>query len=121
MNKNYEEEYKKLEEKSMCLNDKKLNSCKYFAFLHDAYCESASNSFCYMILTDPPVFPVFVFKLKNGYIIGNIFDYIRFKWRIRTINKQIKKYSNVPVEKKVLVEISKRELDIMKKRFKIIF
>lgn len=126
MNKTFDEMYKELEEKSMCLNSEKLNSYKYFAFLHDAYCESASDSFCYMILTDPPVFSIFTFELKNGYIVGHIIDYIRFKWRIRTIKKYIKNYNkkysnNISIEKKVLVEISKRELNMMKNRFKIIF
>ena len=68
----------------------------------------------------PERFKPKAFKVEKGYIIGSLFDSIRFYRKIKKIEKFIEKNINsYCIDDKAVAEISKEEVEKMKNRFKI--
>ena len=102
--------YEEYEKQSLCLDEEVLKKAKSFAFIHDY-----ENWSCGGIRFGYIGFPVD----NNGYVYGSFFTYFRFKRAIREAKKYIKKYINKGYSaEKVKAEILKREIEIMKKRFR---
>ena len=82
-----EKEYRK---NSLCLDDEWLNKEKRFTFICCFYTADDFTrrmcydikQFCYFDFTGRGRYPN-SFELKNGYIIGSIIDYIRFRSLIK--------------------------------------
>ena len=115
--KEYKELYKKYEQNSICLNKENFEKSNRFIFIYDDIWISETTTLLPILQT---------FKFENKHAVGSIFDYFRFKWRIRVIETLIEKYIDINifeypnlVKQKGIAEISSREIKIMKKRFVI--
>ena len=124
----YDELYKYHSNNSYCLNPDKFANSDIFVFLIDQHNlkESVDERSDIKLNT----FPWEVFRIRDGYLYGSLLDYLRFKYRMRKIEKSIKniKYFDLDgienihpedIESKVLAEITGKEIKIMKYRFKI--
>lgn len=124
----YDELYKYHSNNSYCLNPDKFANSDIFVFLIDQHNlkESIDERSDIKLNT----FPWEVFRMRDKYLHGSLLDYLRFKYKIQKIKKSIKniKYFDLDdienihpkdIESKVLVEMTDKEIKIMKYRFKI--
>lgn len=123
----YEALSKEYREESLCLDEDKLLKEDLFLFVYDYYAASVGGrrmvhnlrEYCRINYLPERLKPK-AFKVVKGYIIGSLFDGIRFYRKIKKIEKFIEKNINGPcVDDKVVAEISKEEIEKMKNRFKI--
>lgn len=118
---------KEYREESLCLDEDKLLKEDLFLFVYDYYAAGEGGRRMVHNLREycrinhlPERFKPKAFKIVKGYIIGSLFDSIRFYRKIKTIEKFIEKNTNsVYLEDKAVAEISKEEIEKMKNRFKI--
>lgn len=116
-----EEMYRNL---SLCLDEERFKKEELFVFAHSYYfsgilaqrmCDNL-RQFC-----NSKLFCRHPFKLKDGYIIGSIFDYMKFCSIVKRIEQFIDKYidNDSNVEYKIIAKISKEEIEKVENRFKI--
>lgn len=115
---------KEYREKSLCLNEEQFKKEKLFVFVYNYYFSGIlvkrmchdPRQFCHS-----KFFCRHPFKLKDGYIVGSIFDRKRFCSTVKQIEQFIDKYINDDsnVECQVIAKISKEELEVVKNKFKI--
>lgn len=118
-----EERYRK---ESICLDDEQFKKEKLFLFIYNYYFSGIlAQRMCDDLrqLCNSKFFCRHPFKLKDGYIIGSIFEYIKFRSLIKHIEQFIEdtnnnKYSSG--ELKILAKISKEEVEKVKDKFKIV-
>lgn len=123
----YEALSKKYREESLCLDEDKLLKEDLFLFVYDYYAAGIIGRRMVHNLREycridylPERFKPKAFKVVKGYIIGSLFDSIRFYRKIKKIEKFIEKNINsYCLDDKVVAEISKEEIEKMKNRFKI--
>lgn len=117
-------EYRK---ESLCLDEDKLLKEDLFLFVYDYYAAGVIGRRMVHNLREycridylPERFKPKAFKVEKGYIIGSLFDSIRFYRKIKKIEKFIEKNINsYCIDDKAVAEISKEEVEKMKNRFKI--
>lgn len=123
----YEALLKEYREESLCLDDDKLLKENLFLFVYDYHVTGIGGrrlvhnlkEYCRLNFL-PRIIKPKAFKVEKGYIIGSLFDSIRFYRKIKKIEKFIEKNINGPcIDDKVVAEISKEEIEKMKNRFKI--
>lgn len=120
----YEALLKEYREKSLCLDEEQFKKEKLFAFVYNYYfsgifikrmCDNL-RQFCHS-----KFFCRRPFKLKDGYIVGSIFEHKRFCSIVKRIKQFIDKYidDDSNVEYQVIAKISKEEIEKVENRFKI--
>ena len=113
---------------SYCLNPDKFANSDIFIFLIDQHDlkESVDERSCIKLNT----FPWEVFRMRDKHLYGSLLDYLRFKYRMRKIQKFIKNIKHFDldgienvrpedIESKVIAEMVGKELKVMKYRFRI--
>ena len=109
---------------SLCLDEEQFKKEKLFIFVYNYYfsgilakrmCDNL-RQFC-----NSKFFCRHPFKLKDGYIVGSIFDHKRFCSIVKRIEQFVDKYidNDSNVEYQVIAKISKEELEVVKNKFKI--
>lgn len=116
-----EEMYRNL---SLCLDEEQFKKEKLFVFVYNYYFSGIlAQRMCDNLrqLCNSKFFCRHPFKLKDGYIIGSVMDYIRFRSLVKRIKQFIEKHinDNSNVEYRIIAKISKEEIEKMKNRFKI--
>ena len=125
----YNKLYERYKNMSMCLNKDKFEKLERFGFICNHF---SDTEMCCLRLTDPPMYPIHVFRIKNKQLYGSLFDYIRFKYTINEIKKFIKEadklyetrlknnrlYEDI-INLKVIADISKEEIKMMQNNFHI--
>lgn len=116
-----EEMYRNL---SLCLDEEQFKKEKLFVFVYNYYFSGIlAQRMCDNLrqLCNSKFFCRHPFKLKDGYIIGFVMDYIRFRSLVKRIKQFIEKHinDNSNVEYRIIAKISKEEIEKMKNRFKI--
>ena len=118
---------KEYREESLCLDEDKLLKEDLFLFVYDYYAAGVGGrrmvhnlrEYCRINYLPERLKPK-AFKIVKGYIIGSLFDSIRFYRKIKKIEKFIEKNTNsLYLDDKAVAEISKEEIEKMKNRFKI--
>ena len=115
---------KKYRDISLCLNKEQFKKEKLFIFVYNYYFSGIlAQRMCDDLrqLCNSKFFCHHPFKLKNGYVIGSIFDYIKFCSTIKHIEQFINKHidDDSNVEYRIIAKISKEEIEIIKNKFKI--
>ena len=109
---------------SLCLDEEQFKKEKLFTFVHHYYfsgilaqrmCDNL-RQFC-----NSKLFCRHPFKLKDGYIVGSIFDYMKFCSIVKRIKQFIDKHidNDSNVEYRIIAKISKEEIEKVENRFKI--
>lgn len=118
---------KEYREESLCLDEDKLLKEDLFLFVYDYYAAGEGGrrmvhnlrEYCRINYLPGWIKPK-AFKIVKGYIIGSLFDSIRFYRKIKKIEKFIERNINsFCLDDKAVAEISKEEIEKMKNRFKI--
>ena len=118
---------KEYREESLCLDEDKLLKEDLFLFVYDYYAAGEGGrrmvhnlrEYCRINYLPGWIKPT-AFKIVKGYIIGSLFDSIRFYRKIKKIEKFIERNINsFCLDDKAVAEISKEEIEKMKNRFKI--
>ena len=119
--KRFEEIYRK---QSLCLDDERFKKEERFLFVYIYYIAGIfAQRMCSNVkeLCGFWAFKKCSFKLKDGYIIGSVFDYIRFRSMVKRINRFIE--TTLKNESKsddiIIAKISQEEIEKVKDKFKI--